>query len=233
MLVAGLSAWTWPPPAAPPAAEVLGLLPRGSLLARLVRLEATGVPPLETAVVAAVPQFPGAAGSVYYGFVLAYDRWRRHVTRVYAEPLPGPIPVSPDAGQIDRRREAAIFSALHADGSRVDRVVGVVRGRWGSLDAATSSRILAGRPHSPAGVTWRFRARAGVLTAQSRVLRVRVRQPVRIVPSGGGPAPIIIPDSRLDVIEQGYRAREPGTYTVRVLLPFAPDQGFTLMLVVE
>ena len=203
------------------------------MLAGLVRLEANGVPPLETAVVAAVPQFPGAAGSTYYAFVVAYDRWRRHLTRVYAEPLPGTIPISPDAARIDARREAAIFGALHVEGGRTDRVVGVVRGRWGPFDAATSSRIFAGRFPSPVGVTWRFRARDGVLTAQSRVVRVRVRQPVRIVPSGGGPAPIIIPDARLDVIEQGYRAREPGTYAIRILLPLSPDQGLTLSVVVE
>ena len=51
--------------------------------------------------------------------------------------------------------------------------------------------------------------------------------------SSGGPTPIIIPDARLDIVEQGYRARQPGTYTIRILLPSAPDQGTTLTLLVE
>jgi len=64
-------------------------------------------------------------------------------------------------------------------------------------------------------------------------LQVKLRQPVRLALNGGGPTPVIIPDVRLDILEQGYRARKPGTYTIRILLPFAPDQGITLTIVVE
>ena len=65
------------------------------------------------------------------------------------------------------------------------------------------------------------------------MVQVKLRQPVRLALSSGGPTPIIIPDARLDIVEQGYRARWPGTYTIRILLPSDPDQGTTLTLLVE
>ncbi len=231
--VASLVAWTWPPAGPPSVGDVQRLMPRGGQLRGLVRLEATGAPPLETAAVAVVPRFPGAVDTAYYGVVVAYDPWRRRAARVYAEPLPGPIPLSPDAARIGGRREAAIFHAMRPDGTRVHEVVAFTQGRWRRLNAPASEHLLAAVPDAPPGITWRFRARNGVISAPSRVLRVQVRQPVRIVASGGGPTPIIVPDARLDIIEPGYRARDPGTYTIRILLPFNADQGYTLTLVVE
>ncbi|OLD59078.1 MAG: hypothetical protein AUI83_03510 [Armatimonadetes bacterium 13_1_40CM_3_65_7] len=77
--------------------QIQELLPAAGVLRSLVRLEMNGTPPLETAVVAVVPRYPGAADSTYVGFIIAYDEWRRRPERVYVQPLPGPIPLSPDA----------------------------------------------------------------------------------------------------------------------------------------
>ncbi len=192
-----------------------------------------GLPPLETAAVAVVPAFPGAAEGTYYGFLVEFDRWRRRYVREYAEPLPGPIPLSPDAVPISGAREAAVFGALLEDGNRVTRVVESVRGRLATLDEPETRRLVAGIPAAPPGVTWRYRIRGGTISAQTGVLRVRPRQPVQLVAGGGGPTPIVIPDARLDVLEQGYRARKDGVYTIRILVPFAPGQDTTLTIIVE
>ncbi len=228
-----MAVWTRPPSTPPSAAQIQEWLPPGSVLRGLVRVEMNGFPPLETAVVAVVPRYPGAADSAYVGFIFAYDQWRRRPVRIYAAPLPGPIPVSPDAVPIGGGREAAVFSALRDDGTRVSRVIGVVRGGVGILDEGTAARVLAAIPPAPPGVTWRYRTHGGTITAQTLLLQIKLRQPVRLALSGGGPTPIIIADVRLEILEQGYRARQPGTYTIRILLPFAPDQGTTLTLVVE
>ncbi len=233
VVVSALSAWMRPSAAPSSVTRLQGFLPRGSVLHSLVRLELDGLPPQETAVVAAVPAFPGAAESVYYGFIFAYDRWRRRTTQVYAEPLAGPIPIAPDAGHIDRRHEAVIFRSLRDDGSHADSVVGFLRGRLQEVDAVRARQIIAALPPAPPGVTWQYRLRAGTIPAQALVVRVRVRQPVQVAFTGGGPTPIIVPDTRLDILEKGYRARTPGTYTIRIFLPFGPDQGYTLRLVVE
>ena len=192
-----------------------------------------GIPPLETAVVAVVPRYPAAADSDYLGFIVAYDTWRRRSERIYAQPLPGPIPLSPDAVLLGSGREAAVFSALRDDGTRVARVVGVVDGRVSVLEDETAAGLLATLPPAVPGVTWQYRTHAGTISARTFVVQVKLRQPVRLALSSGGPTPIIIPDARLDIVEQGYRARQPGTYTIRILLPSAPDQGTTLTLLVE
>ncbi len=234
VVVSALSAWTWSPAAPPPSVTQLqGLLPRGSLLHSLVRLEMDGSSPLETAVVAVVPAFPGAAESTYYGFIFGFDKWRRRYVRQYAESLPGPIPLSPDAVPIAGGREAAILGALRDDGSRVYQVVESNRGRLVLVHQSVADQVIAELPVAPPGVTWRYGVRASTSSARTAVLRLRPRQPVRLVASGGGPTPIIIPDARLDVLEQGYRARKDGVYTIRILLPFAPDHDTTLTIVVE
>lgn len=233
VIIAAGSLWTRVPSAPPPLAQLQGALPAGSVLRSLVRLEMNDSAPVESAVVAVVPRYPGAAETQYFGFIFAYDAWRRKAARVYAEPLPGSISTQLDAVPLGAGREAAVFSVLHEDGARTSRVVGVVRGRVRTLDDATAAGVLAALLPAPPALTWRFRTHGGRITGQSLSLRVRSRQPVRLTPSGGGPTPIIIPDARLDVVEQGYRARRPGTYTIRILLPPAPDQGTTLMLVVE
>ncbi len=233
VVISALSPWTRPPAAPPSVTQLQGLLPRGSLLHSLVRLEMDGAPPLETAVVAVVPAFPGAVESTYYGFVFGFDRWRRRFDRQYVEPLPGPIPLSPDAVPVSGAREAVIFGALLENGNRVTRVVESVRGRLSSLTDPRARQVVAEIPAAPSGATWRYRVRGGTISAQTGVVRVRPRQPVRLVASGGGPIPIVIPDARLDVLEQGYRARKDGVYTIRILLPFAPGQDTTLTIVVE
>lgn len=245
-------------------ARVYALMPSGSLLRSLVRLDLDSRPPPETAAVAAVPHFPGAAELTYYGFIFALDAWRRDFQRAYSEPLPAQIPLSVDAGRLLGARDAAIFAALGDDGTLTYRVVGRTRGRLRVLRQATIAgtlRVEGGalveeaevyralvwdgrafrelvRPPEmgalPPGVTWRYSMRSGVVVAQTDTLVLRPRQAVRLAQSGGGPTPIVIPDSRLDVLEYGYRAREPGTYTIRVLLPFTPDdQAFVLRLIVQ
>src|SRR5438552_15724029 len=105
-----------------------------------------GTPPLETAVVAVVPRYPGAADSAYVGFIVAYDAWRRRPERIYAQPLPGPIPLSPDAALLGSGREAAVFSALRDDGTRVAHVVGIVNGRIRVLEDETAAGLVATLP---------------------------------------------------------------------------------------
>ena len=192
-----------------------------------------GTPPLETAVVAVVPRYPGAADSAYVGFIVAYDTWRRRPERIYAQPLPGPIPLSPDAALLGSGREAAVFSALRDDGTRVAHVVGIVNGRIRVLEDETAAGLVATLPPAAPGITWQYRTHAGAISARTFLVQVKPRQPVRLALSSGGPTPIIIPDARLDIVEQGYRARQPGTYTIRILLPSAPGQGTTLTLLVE
>lgn len=198
-----------------------------------MRLEMNGRPPLETAGVAVVPVYPGAVESAYIGFVVAYDEWRRRPVRIYAHPLPGPLPITPDALSLGGNREAVVFSALRDDGTRVSQVVSLVGARPRVLDDGAAAELLAGLPAAPAGVTWQYRTHAGIISARTFRIEVKPRQPVRVALGGGGPTPIIIPDARLDIVEQGYRARQPGTYTIRILLPSAPDSGVTLTLDVE
>jgi len=232
-IIVAAAVWTRPPSRAPSVGQIQELLPPASIIRELIRLEMNGTPPLETAVVAVVPRYPGAADSTYIGFIIAYDEWRRRPERIYAQPLPGPIPLAPDAVPLGGGREAAVFSALREDGIRVSRVLSLEHGRLRILDEGTAARVLAAVPPALPGVTWRYRTHAGVITAQRLWLQVKPRQPVRLALNGGGPTPVIIPDVRLDVLEQGYRARKPGTYTIRILFPFAPDQGITLTIVVE
>jgi len=233
VLVSAFSARVEPPAAPPSVTQLQALLPRGTLLHSLVRLEMDGAPPLETAVVAVVPAFPGAAESAYVGCIFGFDRWRRAYTRLYAERLPGPIPLAPDAVPVSGAREAAVFAALLENGDRVARVVESVRGRLWPLDERRARRVASEIPPAIAGVTWRYSVRGGAVAPQAGELRVRPRQPVRLVASGGGPTPIVIPDARLDVLEQGYRARKDGVYTIRILLPLAPDRETTLTIIVE
>ena len=232
-VIAAAAVWTQPPSLPPSVGQIQDLLPVASVIRGLIRVEMNGTSPLETAVVAVVPRYPGAAESSYVGFIVAYDEWRRRPERIYAQPLPGPIPLAPDAVPLDGGREAAVFSALRKDGIWVSRVLSLEHGRLRILDEGNAARVLAAVPPALPGVTWRYRTHAGVITAQTLWLQVKPRQPVRLALNGGGPTPVIIPDVRLDILEQGYRARKPGTYTIRILLPFAPDQGITLTIVVE
>ena len=263
--------WTRPPAGPLTAGQVQNLLPPGSTLHSLVRLEMDGRPPLEVAALAAIPLYPGAQDFTYYTFVFAYDRWRQRFARAYAQPLQGPLPLSVDAGRVLGDREAAIFNALHEDGTRSYRVVGSVgrgitlihEGRLvGKLvvaeplliedgdrpfdQAQGRRRALAwdGRsfredssppvvPPAPGGMTWRYTVRNGTVAARTSSVRLYPRQTLRLAASGGGPVAVVIPDARLDILENGFRARTPGTYTIRILIPFVPiEHQYTLTVLV-
>ncbi|TMJ06559.1 MAG: hypothetical protein E6H01_01470, partial [Bacillati bacterium ANGP1] len=66
-IVVAAAVWTQPPPTPPSVGQIQELLPAAGVLRSLVRLEMNGTPPLETAVVAVVPRYPGAADSTYVG----------------------------------------------------------------------------------------------------------------------------------------------------------------------
>lgn len=84
------------------------------------------------------------------------------------------------------------------------------------------------------GVTWRYAVRNGEVVARTDVQRLRPRQPLRIVPVGGGSATVVVPDGRLDVVEAGFRQRHPGTYRIRIVTGLTSlDQAYTLTVIVE
>lgn len=84
------------------------------------------------------------------------------------------------------------------------------------------------------GVTWRYAVRNGEVVARANVQRLRPRQPVRILAVGGGATSVVVPDSRLDVVEAGFRQREPGTYRIRIVTGLTSlDQAYTLTVIVE
>lgn len=84
------------------------------------------------------------------------------------------------------------------------------------------------------GVTWRYAVRNGEVVARANVQRVRPRQPVRVLAVGGGATSVVVPDSRLDVVEAGFRQREPGIYRIRIVTGLTSlDQAYTLTVIVE
>lgn len=89
-------------------------------------------------------------------------------------------------------------------------------------------------PLPPQGRTWYYGVRNGEIKAPASVVHLQVRQPLRVTGTGPGrPGAIVIPDPRLDLVESGYRARYPGSYRIRVLLPLrSTETGFTLTLIV-
>lgn len=258
--------WTRPPTALPAIGQVQSLLPPGSILHSLARLEMNGQPPQEVAVVAGVPLYPRSPDFTYYAFVLAYDRWRHQYLRVYMQPLLASLPLSVDAARVLGNREAAVFTALHEDGTRSYQVVGMVGGTvrvvrenrvsgriivtdMGLVEEEAPARRLFvwdGREFherpAPANfqvwpsLTWHYGIRNGaVVVARTATIHVHARQALRLAGSGGGPTPIIIADSRLDVVENGgYRARIPGTYRIRILIPYlSDDQAYVLTVLVD
>jgi len=84
------------------------------------------------------------------------------------------------------------------------------------------------------GVTWRYAVRNGEVVARADVQRLRPRQPLRILAVGGGATSVVVPDGRLDVVEAGFRQREPGTYRIRIVTGLTSlDQAYTLTVIVE
>ncbi len=262
-IVIAAIAWSRPPRTLLTVSEVQALLPPGSELHSLARLQLDGRPPPAVAVVAAIPRHPGAHAMTYQSFVFTYDRWRRRFRRAYSQPLPGPLPLSVDAGTLLGSRDAAIFAALQEDGTRSYRVVGsllgtvsVIQEGWvaGNLVVADplliedgdrrralawdgqrfSERPLpASLPPAYRGITWHYTVRKGAVVARTSSVQLHPRQPLRVDGGTGGPIAIVIPDARLDIAEAGYRARTPGLYTIRILIPFAPlDQAYQLKVLV-
>lgn len=267
-VVAGAVAFRlWPTGRSVPPLSIIqihGLLPKSSLLHSLARLEMDGRPPQEVAVVGVIPQYPGASASIYYGFVFGYDRWQRRFRTLHARAMPGPVPRPVDAIALDGEREAALFGALHDDGTLAYQIVGMARGVRvlhegrahgllfvdGSMlvDEGSAQRALAWdggafrdralpKPVSPppAGATWRYRVRNGVIVAETPLVVLHPRQSIRLARVGGGLVPVILPDPRLDLVADNvFRARHPGTYAISILMPFnLPEQSYRLTLIVE
>jgi len=262
-LTAGARWWSVPP-APLTATQVLAALPQGSSVHSLVRLDLDGSPPAETAVVARIPRFPGARALTPTALLYRYDRWRRRYREVYRAPAPGTVPFSADAARLLQGRDAAIFSGLHDDGTQEYRVLGLRGGAVAVLREARFSGTLhvvdpllverrrrdtrawrwtggrwiaADPPHIPAvppGVTWRYAVRHGQVVARQNVVHLRPRQSLRVLAVGGGPATVVLPDPRLDMGEAGFRQREPGTYRIRIVTPYAPPEAaFVLTVVVS
>ncbi len=260
VLLAVLAAWLTAPAPAVGTGAVLDLLPRGSVIHSLVRLELDGARPQEAAVVAVVPAAPGSRTVVHLALLVASDRLRRRPTVIYRDVLPGPLPLSADAVELGDGREAAVFSGLDDGGATAYRVVGLARGavtvmhrgrapqrlrvdgRW-IVESAQAAWAWDGRafrrqpppaelPGPWPAVSWYYGVRTDAVVAATDRVRLHVRQPLRVVASRGGAAALVVPDARLDLVEQGYRARRPGTYTIRVRLPLAP-RSRDLVLTVE
>src|SRR3989442_7998264 len=139
-VIAAAAVWTQPPSLPPSVGQIQDLLPVASVIRGLIRVEMNGTSPLETAVVAVVPRYPGAAESSYVGFIVAYNEWRRRPERIYAQPLPGPIPLSPHAIPPGGGREAAGITPLRGDGIRVTRVTPLEHGHLLLLDHRSPTR---------------------------------------------------------------------------------------------
>ncbi len=244
-------------------AEVVGLLPRGSEVHSFVHLSLGVWLPSAAAVLVVIPRAPGSPETTYQTYVFAFDRWRQRYRAVYSAPLPGPIPVSVDAGRILGRLDVAIFSAIQDDGIRSYQLVGWRPGGVSVLyEGQLAGRLIVAEPlliedgprrralgwdghrfrehpvpatlplTSP-GITWHYSVRGDTVQARNASVVLRPRQPLRLEGRRGGSIPIVIPDPRLDVLETGYRARSPGTYTIRILIPFLPiDQAYPLTVVV-
>ncbi len=264
LITLGAAARWWndaPPPLS--VNQVSALLPPGSSVHSLVRLDMDGRPPSEVAVVARIPPFPGARGLTATALLYRYDRPRRRYTAVYRAPAPGAVPFSADAGRLLAGRDAAVFSGLHDDGTLAYRIVGLVRSRTvvvreqrlaGTLhlaepvviearsDAVEAVRWNGGSwvadrppealPEVPSTVTWRYALRNEQVVARTNVVHLRPRQPLRVLPVGGGPATIVLPDARLEVVEAGFRQREPGTYRIRIVTGFTPPEAAYVLTVI-
>lgn len=251
LLGAGTIWWIRPPGDAPTSGLLLGLLPVRSTLHSFARVDLDGAAPLEAAAVVLIPSFPGSTTSQYAEVIAQFDRWRRRYSIVYQRRLLGEVPVSVDAGRILGERDGVLFGSVTDGGRWVVRVVGQFRGRVVVLtEVDARERISLADPlvvvrgddqalrwdgahfvshplpapaPPPVSVTWRYGFRHGAVLAHTDRVLLMPRQILRLQRIGGGTTPIIVPDSRLDIVENGYRARRPGTYSIRLLIPFTLD----------
>jgi hypothetical protein len=216
------------------AGQVLARLPGGSSIHSLVRAELDGRGPSEIAAVARVPAFPGAHQTLYTALIFRYDRLRRAYVEVYRAPSPGRVPFSVDAAAGGQRREVAIFTGLNDNGTRAVQAITLGRGNGRPLPEEEARAVVAGLPPALPAVTWRYAIRNGIVVSRTPVVRIRVRQTLRVQASGGGPASVVLPDPRLDVTESGFRARTPGSYRIRVVTGVVPvEQAYVLTVLVE
>ena len=130
-------------------------------------------------------------------------------------------------------REQRLTGTVHlVDPAVIERRGDTVHGlRWngGSWVPDGTARTI---PEAPAGVTWRYAVRNGQVLARTNVVHLRRRQPLRVLAAGGGPATVVLPDSRLDVVEAGFRQREPGTYRIRIVTGFTPPEAAYVLTVI-
>ncbi len=253
-----------PPRALLTLGDMATFLPRGSEVHSFVRMDLDARLPSAVAMLASIPRAPGAQETTYQTYVFAYDRWRQRYRAVYTAPLPGPVPMSVDAGRVLGQRDAAIFAAQQDDGTQSYRIVGwrpggvevLYEGHVAGalrvvdpllIEEGTRVRALGwdGRgfrerpvpktlPPTPRGITWHYSVRGNTILSRNTSVVLELRQPLRLVGTRGGPIPIVLADSRLDVLETGYRARAAGTYTIRIWLPYLPiDQAYPLTVVVS
>lgn len=214
--------------------QVLSRLPRGTSVHSLLRGDLDGRGPAEVAVVVRVPAFPGAREVIYTALIFRYDRLRREFVEVYRAAVPGRVPFSVDAVRLPRGREVVIFSGLNDDGTRAVEIVRLERGLGSRLSQADARRVLGAIPQPIPAVTWRYAVRNGAVVARTSTVRLGVRQTLRVQASGGGPASVVLSDPRMDVVENGFRAREPGHYRIRVVTGLLPvEQAYSLTVVVE
>lgn len=216
------------------ANQVLARLPRGASIHSLLRADLDGRNPPEIAAVARIPAFPGAPEIVQTALIFRYDRLRREFVAVYRAAAPGRVPFSVDAVNVASGREVVIFSGLNDDGTRAFEAVGLTRGRGAPLPQSIARRALRDIPEPVPTVTWRYVVRNGEVVARTSTVRLRVRQTLRVQASGGGPASVVLPDPRLDVVESGFRARTPGRYRIRVVTGLLPvEAAYSLTVIVE
>ena len=216
------------------ATQVLARLPRGASIHSLLRADLDGRGPAEIAAVARIPAFPGAPEIVHTALIFRYDRLRREFVEVYRAATPGRVPFSVDAVSVAPGREVVIFSGLNDDGTRAVEAVGRARGRGSRLSESAARKALSGIPEPVPTVTWRYVVRNGEVVARTSTVRLRVRQTLRVQSSGGGPDSVVLPDSRLDVVESGFRARTPGRYRIRVVTGLLPvEEAYSLTVIVE
>jgi hypothetical protein len=184
--------------------------------------------------VARVPAFPGAGEIVHTALIFRYDPLRRGFVEVYRAATPGRIPFSVDAVRADSGRDVVLFTGLNDDGRRAVEAVGLARGHVSALPERAAREAVRAIPDPVPSVTWRYVVRNDEVVARTSTVRLRVRQTVRVESSGGGPASVVLPDPRMDVVETGFRARTPGIYRIRVVTGLLPvEEAYSLTVIVQ